>query len=74
MEEGGDEAAMAFLGDRNSENAFAELFGWGLAGLVASQRCASRADIWIRTPAELMEFLEDWSRAVRSGKTLAKTG
>lgn len=50
-----------FLGDdRTDEDAFRAMKGRGVAVLVRSERRATAADLWLRPPAELLEFLGNW--------------
>jgi len=57
-------ASVAFLGDdRTDEDAFEVLRGLGLSVLVRSELRDTAADLWIRPPEELLEFLERWNRA-----------
>ena len=64
LEDAGEETAAAFLGDdRTDEDAFAALGGRGLSVLVRSELRETLADVWIRPPEELLEFLERWNRA-----------
>ena len=71
LREAGDGAALALLGGTRNEHGFAELFGRGLSGLIASRRRASCADIWIGSRAGLLAFLRRWTRAVQSGARFA---
>ncbi len=60
----GPEAAVAYLGDdRTDEDAFRALSGRGLSVLVRGEPRATAADLWIRPPEELLEFLGEWERA-----------
>lgn len=53
--------AAAFLGDDlTDEDAFAALAGRGLRVLVRPEQRETLADLWIRPPEELLEFLEAW--------------
>lgn len=61
MDESGDGASIAYLGDDlTDENAFNELGGKGLCVLVNSELRPTSADLWIRPPGELLEFLKRW--------------
>ena len=58
---------LAYLGDDvTDEAAFLAIQGRGLGILVRRERRRSSADIWLRPPQELREFLERWLRACRS--------
>jgi len=55
------EAAVAYLGDdQTDEDAFCALKGKGLTVLVRSEPKATSADIWLKPPEELIEFLQQW--------------
>jgi trehalose-6-phosphatase len=61
LREAGDGAAAAYLGDdQTDENAFSAIKGKGLSGLVRSEPRPTIADICLRPPDELLEFLQDW--------------
>jgi trehalose 6-phosphate phosphatase len=61
LREAGDGAAAAYLGDdQTDENAFSAIKGKGLSGLVRSEPRPTIADICLRPPEELLEFLQDW--------------
>ncbi|MBV8051081.1 MAG: trehalose-phosphatase [Acidobacteriaceae bacterium] len=54
-------AAIAYLGDdRTDEDAFSALQGKGLTVLVRNQYRPTLADIHLRPPGEVLEFLRDW--------------
>lgn len=72
LREAGADTALALLGGVANEQAFDELFGQGLSGLIATRRRASCADVWIRSGRDLMAFLHRWTRAVRSQQRLAR--
>ncbi len=56
-------SAIAFLGDDlTDEDAFAALAGHGLNVLVRPEFRPTNADIWLRPPSELFEFLNEWKR------------
>ena len=55
---------MAYLGDDlTDEAAFRALDERGLGVLVRPKLRATSADIWIRPPEELLDFLRSWLRA-----------
>jgi len=55
------DAAVAYLGDdQTDEDAFRALKGRGLTALVRPQARSTAADIWLRPPQELIEFLDNW--------------
>ena len=57
-------AAVAYLGDdRTDEDAFAALSGHGLSVLVRPAFRPTAADLWLRPPQELLEFLDRWLKA-----------
>jgi len=57
----GKGASIAYLGDDlTDEDAFAALQGYGLSILVRSDYRPTVADIWLRPPEEILEFLSDW--------------
>jgi trehalose 6-phosphate phosphatase len=63
LQESKPEAAMAYVGDdQTDEDAFRALKGSGLTVLVGPKARATEADIWLRVPTELIEFLESWLR------------
>ena len=54
----------AYLGDDlTDESAFRAIKGQGLSVLVRRQRRNSAADIWLRPPEELRDFLKRWLQA-----------
>ena len=60
----GPNAAVAFLGDDpTDEDAFRALKGRGLAILVRSEPRPTLADVWLRPPEELTNFLRGWLTA-----------
>lgn len=59
------DAVVAFLGDdRTDEDAFHALAGRGLRVLVREALRPTAADIWIKPPEELVDFLNRWKAAV----------
>jgi trehalose 6-phosphate phosphatase len=64
LSETGPNAAIAYLGDdRTDEDAFSALKGRGLTVLVREQERPTAADIWLKPPKQLLQFLEDWLEA-----------
>ena len=64
-------AAVAYLGDdRTDEDAFEALSGRGAAVLVRGELRPTAADLWIRPPGELLDFLDRWRRTAASGPRL----
>jgi trehalose-phosphatase len=60
----GPQAAVAYLGDdQTDENAFRAIKGRGLAVLVRSEPRPTMADVWLRPPEELGNFLRGWLTA-----------
>lgn len=56
----------AYLGDDlTDEDAFAAMRGRGLRALVRPECRETAADVWLRPPAELLEFLDAWHTACR---------
>ncbi len=59
--------AVAYLGDdMTDEDAFAALRGGGLGVLVRDGLRETKADVWLRPPNELLDFLSQWKRAASS--------
>jgi trehalose-phosphatase len=57
------DSVVAYLGDDlTDEDAFAAIKPRGLAILVRVEPRATRADLWLKPPHELAEFLECWRR------------
>ena len=64
LDEEPSDAAVAYLGDDlTDEDGFAALEGRGLGVLVRAELRKTRADLWIRPPEELLEFLRRWRQA-----------
>ena len=62
--ETGKRGSIAYLGDDvTDEDAFAALQGYGLSVLVRPDYRPTVADVWIRPPEGVIEFLSDWIRA-----------
>lgn len=62
------DAPVAYLGDDDTdEDAFHALHNRGLRVLVRPHWRATDADLWLRPPAQLMAFLDDWLTACRLG-------
>ncbi len=61
LEEAPDDAMVAYLGDDlTDEDAFKALDGRGLRVLVRKDYRDTDADVWIRPPEELLDFLDHW--------------
>lgn len=61
LSETGAGSAVAYLGDDTTdEDAFAAVKPRGLAVLVRPEFRPTAADVWLRPPAELIEFLRRW--------------
>jgi trehalose-phosphatase len=59
--ESGKDAAVAYLGDdQTDEDAFRALKGRGLSVLVRPEPRPTAADLWLKPPEELDEFLRQW--------------
>jgi trehalose-phosphatase len=58
-------AAVAYLGDdRTDEDAFRALAGRGLAVLVRGELRPTAAQLWLKPPGELVDFLRRWRGAL----------
>lgn len=63
-------APIAYLGDdRTDEDAFRALQGRGLTVLVRQELRPTSAELWLRPPDELMQFLNDWLTACRGERS-----
>ncbi|OGP60939.1 MAG: trehalose-phosphatase [Deltaproteobacteria bacterium RBG_13_61_14] len=63
LAEAGPEAAAAYLGDDlTDEDAFGAIRGRGLSVLVREQWRETAAELWLRPPGELVEWLNQWAR------------
>ncbi len=59
-------AQVAYLGDDfTDEDAFRALRGRGLTVLVRAEHRSTEAQAWLKPPAELRGFLEDWLQSTR---------
>ncbi|HXV13224.1 MAG TPA: trehalose-phosphatase [Candidatus Krumholzibacteria bacterium] len=64
--EAGSSAAIAYLGDDlTDEDAFEAVPPHGVAVLVREQLRSTAADVWIKPPDELLEFLRRWHETAR---------
>ncbi|MCR4300590.1 MAG: trehalose-phosphatase [Sulfuricaulis sp.] len=62
LSEMGPETAAAYLGDDTTdEDAFRAIRGRGIGVLVRPQFRATAADFWLQSPAELLDFLQQWN-------------
>ena len=58
------ETVSAYLGDDlTDEDAFAAMKGQGMGVLVRKELRETRADLWLRPPEELLDFLKRWQTA-----------
>ncbi len=66
FQESGPDIVAAYLGDDiTDEDAFRVIKGRGLGVLVRPKLRPTEADLWIRPPEELLQFLSKWSRICR---------
>ena len=64
LSEMSEEAAVAYLGDDTSdEDAFQQVNGTGLTVLVRPSYRPTRAQVWLKPPDEMIQFLLDWVQA-----------
>lgn len=64
LSEHAPDVPVAYLGDdATDEDAFRALYGRGLTVLVGPRHRFTAAQMWIRPPEELVQFLTDWIRA-----------
>lgn len=64
LAEVGHEASVAYLGDDTTdEDAFRYLNGKGLTALVHPTYRFTAAQVWLRPPGDVVQFLADWIRA-----------
>ncbi|MFH1674876.1 MAG: trehalose-phosphatase [Pseudomonadota bacterium] len=64
LSEMGEDSVAAYLGDDlTDEDAFSAMDEKGLRILVRKEFRPTNADLWLRPPEELLEFLKKWSRA-----------
>jgi trehalose-phosphatase len=65
LAESGSGAVATYLGDDlTDEDAFRALKGRGLGVFVNAEQRETAADLWIRPPEELIEFLSRWTEAL----------
>ncbi len=68
LREVGEDTPAAYLGDDNTdESAFGAINGRGLSVLVRPRLRRTAAQLWLRPPGEMLEFLRQWSAAVHLG-------
>ncbi len=64
LREAGEDSAVAYLGDdQTDEDAFRALKSKGLTALVRTESRPTAAEVWLKPPQELLQFLEEWLRA-----------
>jgi trehalose 6-phosphate phosphatase len=61
----GAEVVIAYLGDDMTDDAFHAVKPPGLSVLLRADPRPSAADLWLRTPTELLAFLAHWHQASR---------
>ncbi len=70
LNEIGPDAPVAYLGDDNTdESAFRVMQGRGISVLVRPQRRRTAAQVWMRPPDELLDFLGLWLKACTGEST-----
>jgi trehalose-phosphatase len=63
LSEVSEDSVAAYLGDDvTDEDAFRAIKGRGLSVLVRPEHRETEADVWIRPPDELLEFIGRWRR------------
>jgi trehalose 6-phosphate phosphatase len=68
LNEAGEDAAVAYLGDDiTDEDAFRALKGRGLSVLVRREHRGTDADIWLQPPEDLIGFFQEWLRETGGG-------
>lgn len=68
LDEAGKDVVASYLGDDlTDEDAFLALSGRGLSVLVNSKLRETEADIWLKPPEELIDFLNQWAEALGGG-------
>lgn len=66
LEELGDAPAVVYMGDDTTdEDAFRELKGKALRVLIRTELRDTEADLWLRPPREMLQFLERWYEATK---------
>jgi trehalose-phosphatase len=69
LREAEDNALAAYLGDdATDEDAFRAIKGRGIGVLVREALRPTAADLWLRPPEELLQFLELWLRPPKAGE------
>jgi len=65
------ESAVAYLGDDlTDEDAFRSLRGRGFGVLVRDRYRPTEADVWLRPPEDLIDFLARWARTARAANEM----
>ena len=68
LQEAPEDAAIAYLGDDlTDEDAFVALGNKGLKVLVRTELRATAADLWLRPPEDLLQFLRTWQKTREEG-------
>ncbi|NIR52205.1 trehalose-phosphatase [candidate division KSB1 bacterium] len=69
LAEMGDDCVAAYLGDDlTDEDAFQAIKGRGIGILVRQEFRKTCADMWLKPPEELLEFLSNWHNVTGGGK------